>query len=87
MNTYNPIYYEQNRERIIATQKRWQKRNKDKVNARQKRYHTKHKEEINQRRREKYKKKQEKYKKLTIIHDADEAAYGDIVVSKNKEKK
>jgi len=80
MNTYNPIYYEQNRERIIATQKRWQKRNKDKVNARQKRYHEKHKEEINRRRRE-------KYKKLTIIHDVDEAAYGDTAASKNKEKK
>ena len=80
MSTYNLLYYEQNRERIIATQKRWQKRNKDKVNARQKRYHEKHKEEINRRRRE-------KYKKLTIIHDVDEAAYGDTVVSKNKETK
>jgi len=80
MNTYNPIYYEQNRERIIANQKRWQKNNKDKVNARQKRYHEKHKEEINRRRRE-------KYKKLTIIHDVDEAAHGDTVVSENKEKK
>lgn len=80
MSTYNPIYYEQNRKRILANQHRYQQAHKKIVNAKQRRYHAKHKLEISRRRKE-------KYKKLTVIHDMDEAAYGDTIVSKNKEKK
>jgi len=83
MTSYNPIYYEQNREKKLAAQKKYQQANKDKVNAKQRRYHARHRDEINRKRREKY----EKYKKITVIHDIDEAAYGDVATSKNKEKK
>jgi len=85
MTSYNPIYYEQNREQKLAAQKKYQQspEGKKKVNAKQRRYYAKHKKEISRRRKEKYK----KYKKLTIIHDMDEAAYGDTVTSKNKETK
>ena len=82
MTSYNPIYYEQHRERKLAAQKKYQQSSegKKKVNAKQRRYYAKHRLEISQRRKE-------KYKKLTIIHDMDEAAYGDTVTSKNKETK
>jgi len=77
MTNYNPIYYEQNKKRIIAAQTKYQQANKDKVNAKQRRYYIKHKDEINRKRRE----KREKYKKITVIHDIDEA-----VISENNNK-
>lgn len=77
MTTYDPIYYAQHRKQKLASQKKYQQANKDKVNAKQRRYHARHKEEINKRRRE-------KYKKLTVIHDVDEATYGDTIILKNK---
>lgn len=60
MNTYNPIYYEQNRKRILANQNKYQQSHKEIVNAKQRRYHAKHREEISRRRKEKYKKNKEK---------------------------
>lgn len=62
MTTYNPIYYEQNREKKLAAQKKYQQspEGKKKVNAKQRRYYAKHKLEISQRRKVKYKKDKEK---------------------------
>lgn len=58
MTTYNPIYYEQNREKKLAAQKKYQQSTKGKeiINAKQRRYYAKHKLEISQRRKAKYKK-------------------------------
>jgi len=80
MSTYDPIYYEQNREKKLASQKKYQQANKDKVNAKQRRYYARHRDEINRKRRE-------KYKRIAIIHDVDEAAYGDVATPKNRGKK
>lgn len=80
MNTYDPIYYKQHRKQKLASQKKYQQANKDKVNTKQRRYHARHRDEINRKRRE-------KYKRITVIHDVDEAAYGDAAISKNEEKK
>jgi len=87
MTSYNPIYYQQNRKQKLAAQTKYQQspEGKKKVNAKQRRYYAKHRLEISQRRKEKYKK--DKYKKITIIHDMDEAAYGDKKIQKNKETK
>ena len=61
MTSYNPIYYEQNREQKLAAQKKYQQspEGKKKVNAKQRRYYAKHKLEISRRRKAKYKKLKE----------------------------
>ena len=61
MTNYNPIYYEQNRVKKLAAQKKYQQspEGRKKVNAKQRRYHARNKKEINKRRREKYKKDRE----------------------------
>ena len=62
MTSYNPIYYEQNREQKLAAQKKYQQspEGRKKVNAKQRRYYAKHRLEINRKRKEKYKRDKEK---------------------------